>query len=241
MLNKINHLVFAIIILIAFPKSLQAQKFEIGAGIGASIFQGDLGGTFNNGAYKTWDLDLNSMRGMGQIMAKYTIIPNLKVRANFAYARISGDDSLAGNPDIFNRGVQMNGNAFQGAMMLEFGLVSNHQIYGILGIGYAGYDVLTLIKGVDQNTPFNSSISIPVGIGVKIANLGKGILELEAVAHYLNSDLVDGYNGPNSFSNDTYTFISLNYNLPFGGNYQKHGPNRNKKLLSYNKNQCPEF
>jgi hypothetical protein len=241
MLNKIKQFVFAIIILIAFPKSLQAQKFEIGAGIGASIFQGDLGGTFNNGAYKTWDLDLNSMRGMAQIMSKYTIVPNFKIRANIAYARISGNDRFAVNPDIYNRGIQMNGNVFQGTMMLEFGLVSNHLIYGILGIGYAGYDVITLIKGVDQNTPFNSSISIPVGIGVKIADVGRGILELEAVAHYLNSDVVDGYDGPNSYSNDTYSFMTLNYNIPIGKNQPNNRMKRHKNLIGYYENQCPEF
>lgn len=241
MLNKIKHLVFAIIILIAFPKSLQAQKFEIGAGIGASIFQGDLGGTLNNGAYKTWDLDLNSIRGMAQIMAKYTMIHNLKVRANFAYARISGNDIFAGNPEIYDRGIEMNGNVLEGTLNLEFGLVSNHQIYGILGLGYSGYDISTAIKGVNQNNPYRSSVSIPVGLGVKIANIGRGNVELEAVAHYLNSDLVDGYNGPNSYSNDTYTFITINYNIPIGYNYQKYGPHRNKKLISYNQNKCPEF
>ena len=241
MLNKIKQSVFAIIVFIAFPKFLLAQKFEVGAGLGASIFQGDLGGSLNNGAYKTWDLDPNSIRGMAQIMSKYAIVPNVKLRANLAYARIYGNDIYAGNPEIYDRGLEMKGNVFEGSMNLEVGLVSNHHIYGIVGVGYAGYDVATFVKGINQNNPFRSSFSIPLGLGVKIANVGRGKLELEAVAHYLNSDLVDGYNGPNSYSNDTYTFTSVNYNIPIGYNYQKYGPHRNKKLISYNKNKLGFF
>ncbi len=241
MLNKIKHSVFAMILFIAFPNFLNAQKFEIGIGIGASIFQGDLGGIMKNGAYKTWDIDLNSTRAMGQIMVKYSVVPNIKVRGNIAVAMISGNDKYAGNPEILERGVAMDGNVFQGALILEIGLVSNHQIYGILGLGYAGYNVSTYIKGVNQNTPFSHSLSIPVGLGVHLANIGNGKLELEAVAHYLNSDLVDGYSGPNSYSNDTYTFLGINYNIPIGYNYKKYGPTRNKKLISFNKLECPEF
>ncbi len=241
MLNKFKLQIISIIVLIAFPKFANAQKLEIGAGVGASIFQGDLGGTLNNGAYEFWDMDLSSIRGMGQIMAKYAIVPNVKLRGNLAYARISGNDKYAGNPEIFDRGVSMDGNVYQGSLNLEFGLVPNNKIYGILGIGYAGYDVNTFEKGQNLNSPFSSSFSIPIGIGVKLATFERGRLDLEAVAHYLNSDLVDGYAGPNSYSNDTYTFISLNYNIPIGYNHHKYGPNRNKKMISYNNRKCPEF
>lgn len=241
MLNKIKHSIFAMSLFITFPKLILAQKFEIGAGFGASIFQGDLGGIKNNGAYKTWDIDLNSTRAMGQMMVKYTVVPNIKFRGNIAVAMISGNDKYAGNPEIFERGVSMDGTVFEGALILEIGLVSTRKIYGILGLGYAGYDVSTYIKGVNQNTPFNHSLSVPVGLGVHLANVGNGKFELEAVAHYLHSDLADGYNGPNSYSNDTYTFFIVNYNIPIGYNYPTYRPQKTRKIKRHRNDQCPEF
>ncbi len=241
MLNKIKKSLIAIILFIAFPKLIFAQKFEIGTGIGASIFQGDLGGILNNGAYKSWDIDLYSTRVMGQIMIKCSVTKNIKFRGNIVVAMISGNDKYAENPEIFERGVSMDGNVFEGTLLLEIGLVSTRKMYGILGVGYAGYDVSTYIKGVNQNTPFSHSLNIPVGLGVHLINTSKGKLELEAVAHYLHSDLVDGYNGPKSYSNDTYTFLIVSYNIPIGYSYPRYGPQKIRKIKRHRNDQCPEF
>lgn len=240
MLNKFKKPALAIILLAIIPKSIFAQ-FEIGAGLGASIFQGDLGGTLNNGAYKFWDLNVQSTREMGQVFVKYSIVPNFKLRGNIAYAHIYGNDNYAGNPEIAERGAQMDGHALQASAQIEVNLVPNQPIYGILGIGYSRYNVQTSIQGVDQNIQPSGSLSIPVGIGMKVAQVGKGQLNLEVVAHYLNTDYADGYAGPNSYSNDTYTFVSVNYSLPLGNHYYKYGPPKNKKLLQFNKRKCPGF
>lgn len=240
MFNKFKNSAMAIIMLVVFPKSILAQ-FEIGAGIGATNFQGDLGGNLNNGAYKFWDLDLYSTREMAQVFGKYAFAHNLKVRANFAYAHLYGNDVYAGNPKIAERGVKMDGYALEGSAQFEFNLSSNTPIYGIIGLGVSRYNVETLIKGVNQNNQPVSSFNVPIGIGMKIAQLGIGQLNLEVVAHYLNTDYADGYAGPNSYSNDTYSYLSVNYNIPLGNHEFKNGPLRNKKMLKFNKHKCPGF
>ncbi len=238
--NKFKNSVIAIFMLIAFPKSVLAQ-FEIGAGIGATNFQGDLGGTLNNGAYKFWDLDLYSTREMAQVFGKYALAPNLKLRGNFAYAHIYGNDEYAGNPEIAERGVKMDGQVLQGNVQIEFNLSSNSPIYGIVGLGVSRYNVETAIHGVNQQNKPSNSFNVPIGIGMKIAQVGIGQLNLEVVAHYLNTDYADGYAGPNSYSNDTYTFLSVNYSIPLGNHKFKYGPPKNKKMIQFNKRKCPGF
>ncbi len=239
MLQKFKFPVFAALMLAA-PQSISAQ-FEIGAGIGASNFQGDLGGTLNNGAYKFWDLDLFSTREMGQVFVKYQVLPNLKLRGNVAFAHLYGNDDYAGNPEIAQRGAKMDGNVIQSSVQLEFSVIPNYPIYGIVGLGYAQYDVNTSILGVDQNIQPSSSFSVPLGLGMKIAQIGKGQLDVEVVAHYLNTDYADGYAGPNSYSNDTYTFVSVNYSIPLGKSAYAQSKLKNKKFIQFNKRKCPSF
>ncbi len=239
MLHKFKLPVLAALVFAA-PQSISAQ-FEIGAGIGASNFQGDLGGTLNNGAYKFWDLDLYSTREMGQVFAKYQLLPNLKLRGNLAYAHLYGNDDYAGNPEIAERGAKMNGKVIQSSIQLEVSVIPNYPLYGIVGLGYSQYNVNTTVLGVDQNVQPSSSFSVPIGLGLKVAHIGKGELNLEVVAHYLNTDYADGYAGPNSYSNDTYTFVSLNYSVPIGQNAYQKSKIKNKKFIQFNKRKCPGF
>lgn len=224
-----------------------SAQFEIGFGAGASIFQGDLGGTLHNGAYKFWDLNYQSIRGMGQVFVRMPINKNVRTKINYAFASIAGSDAYAGNPEIYERGIRMNGNVSQISGNIDFSLYKKFKLYGMVGIGYSFYNPTISQNGVSSvlsgSNYQNSCFTIPIGIGGKIADVGKhGKLEFEVVAHFVNSDWVDGVAGPNSYSNDTYTFASLNYSIVIGGT--KENPHRYahpKQILISKNTHCPEF
>ena len=63
----------------------------------------------------------------------------------------------------------------------------------------------------------NTCISVPLGLGAKIIDISKNSkLEIEIISHFVNSDWVDGVAGPNSYSNDTYIFTTINYSISIG-------------------------
>lgn len=229
-----------------FFQTLNAQT-EMGFGIGASVFQGDLGGSLHNSAFNIGDLDYQSIRGLGQGFIRITVNKKIRAKANLTFAQIAGSDEFAGNPTIKARGIKMSGNVLQISTVAEISILKKYKVYGIIGIGYALFNQSVWQNGILENNNGsgmdNSCLSIPVGMGFKLMDVGyKGKLELEAIAHYLTSDKLDGVYGGNSKSNDTYTFVTLNYSFLLGNhivNPTKFKRSKQFKLNNYS--HCPEF
>lgn len=238
-----NQLKFAALLFGAFLFGNNANaQLELGAGAGANLMQGDLGGSAYNGAYRFWDINPQTIRGNVHLLARMPLNPYVKLRGNVTAAWITGSDQYAGNPELKARGVSMSGNLTEIAAMGEFRPVKNGNFYGILGFG-AVFSQTTVSNSVNQTVvadPHNYWV-IPVGFGTKICNVGnRGKLELEAVFHYCHSDLVDGFTSPQSRSNDTYSYLQVQYTQVLGANpryYQQ--PKRNR--LHHNNQICATF
>ena len=83
MKTKLKNLTI-IIISFFFLSQKSAAQLEIGFGTGASLYFGDLGGSPNSAAYHIWDLDYQSIRGIGQAFIRMPINDNSKFKLNFA-------------------------------------------------------------------------------------------------------------------------------------------------------------
>lgn len=217
MKTKLKNITLTVIFIFFFSNKSVAQ-LEIGFGAGASLYFGDLGGSPNSAAYHLWDLDYQSIRGIGQAFIRMPINDNTKVKLNFAFASIAGNDKFAGDHEIRERGIRMEGKIAQLAGTINVNLIHKHDIYGIVGIGYLLYSPISTQNGkstVLAGSIFkNSCISIPLGIGFKIADLNNNSkLAFEIVTHYVNSDMVDGLAGPTSFSNDNFISVTMNYSI----------------------------
>lgn len=217
MKTKLKNLALTIIF-IFFISQKSAAQFEIGFGAGACMYFGDLGGSPKSEAYHLWDLDYQTVRGMGQAFIRMPINENTKAKLNFAFASVAGNDKFAGDHEIRERGISMEGKIVQLSGCLNVNLIHKHDIYGIVGLGYLLYSPIitqnsksTVLSGSILK---NSCISIPLGIGFKIANLNKNSkIAFEIVTHYVNSDWVDGLAGPTSFSNDNFISVTMNYSV----------------------------
>jgi hypothetical protein len=108
MKTKLNNIFLTIIFIFCFSHKSSAQ-LEIGFGSGASLYLGDLGGSSNNGAYHIWDLDYQTIRGMGQAFIRMPINENTKAKLNFAFASIAGNDLYAANYQVHKRSISMIG------------------------------------------------------------------------------------------------------------------------------------
>lgn len=217
MKTKLKNITLTIIFIFLFSQKSAAQ-LEIGFGAGASLYFGDLGGSPNSAAYHIWDLDYQSIRGIGQAFIRMPINDNTKVKLNFAFASIAGNDKYTGDRQIRDRGISMDGKIAQLSGCINVNLIHKHDIYGIVGIGYLLFSPISTQNGkstVLAGSIFkNSCISVPLGIGFKIADLNKNSkLAFEIVTHYVNSDMVDGLAGPTSFSNDNFISVTMNYSI----------------------------
>jgi hypothetical protein len=246
MKTKLKNLALTIISIFFFSQKSAAQ-LEIGFGAGTSMYLGDLGGSLNNGAYKIWDLDYQTIRGMGQVFVKMPINKKYKAKVSFAYASIAGNDVYAENPDIYNRGFSMTGKVSQLSGTVDIALSKKHEVYGIVGLGYLLYNPIVYRHGesgqLSGSRFHNSCFSVPLGIGFKIADVGKNAkIAFETVTHYVNSDWVDGIAGPNSYSNDNFIFTTINYSMLIGKKEQNQlKPKQPQSRAILNLNICPEF
>ncbi len=240
MKTKLKNLTLTIIFIFFFSQKSKAQ-IEIGFGKGALLYLGDLGGSPNSAAYHLWDLDYQSIRGMGQAFIRMPINKNTKARLNFAFASIAGNDKFAGDHEIRERGIQMEGKIAQLAGCINVNLIHKHDIYGIVGIGYLLYSPISTQNGkstvLSGSILKNSCVSIPLGIGFKIANLNKNSkIAFEIVTHYVNSDMVDGLAGPTSFSNDNFISVTMNYSVYLSDFGKSNFKRTNKEIIAEMKN-----
>jgi len=238
-----KHWNFALVIgcLIGGYSNLAHAQMEIGFGTGVNALQGDLGGSPANGAYRFWDLDMASIRPNVNAFVRYNINANWSFKGNFTYASISGSDKYAGNPEIYKRGVSMSGNLSELAGLMEYRPAKNGNFYLIAGLAVVSSNANVSQNGAQLKPEFNSKyFSLPMGVGVTVSNpSNRGKLQIEAVFHYVNSDLVDGFTSPQSRSNDTYSFLQVQYAYPIGNNPKYyHSP---KKIKRQNNQICASF
>lgn len=112
------------------------NRHQIEWGIGTSNFLGDLGGKDAIGTNDLQDLEMSEFNLGGYIGYKYTLYKKFYARANFSFARLSGDDKLTLEPFRQNRNLHFRSNVFEFALLAEYEIPINFRkghIYDIKG------------------------------------------------------------------------------------------------------------
>jgi hypothetical protein len=175
---------FLILILFAIiSSSVSAQSHEIGVFLGGSNYIGDIGRDAlilpNNiavgGIYK---LDLSS---------RYAL------RAQYTYAKISGDDTESKNSYRRYRGIAFSNSVHEFAAGIEFNFFN----YDLSALGSANTPYIIIEAGVsnydtrEDGRTFN--FTIPVGLGFKGRLAYNIAYAIETSFRYTFKDDIDGY------------------------------------------------
>lgn len=93
--------------------------WEIYAGLGATNFLGELGGSNDIGTNFAKDLDIEATRWSYQMGAKYFYVPRFAQKFQFTYARLRGDDKWTQQPNRRFRNLNFRAPVFELGTQLE--------------------------------------------------------------------------------------------------------------------------
>lgn len=216
-----NYILFILLLGIT---SVNAQIHEIGVFLGGSNYIGDVGPT-------TYIAPDEFAFG---VLYKWNKSPRHSWRFSYNQAKISSSDLNSNSPGRTQRGFHFENNIKEVSLGLEFNFFdfNLHDFepkitpYVYSGLSYFAYDELFYIAG-EQKTDFrNSSLAIPMILGVKATLFEHLILGLEAGVRYTMTDNLDGSNPKNKTlaplkfgdinSNDWYVFSGITLTYTFG-------------------------
>jgi hypothetical protein len=210
-------------ILTFFSVSSFAQKWEIGVGLGANMYRGELAPSF-----KPWD----SRPGIEGLL-RYNVSPTIALRLNMLYAGIHGTDKDNKFAMAKVRDAKFSNSIYELAFLAEYNFLDFRKDaryfetsgrfapYLAFGLGFFGYNAYADTK----NSTFNPCI--PLGAGIKWAISKQANVGVEALYRFTFTDgLDDTYSKNNStnttgaqtaYTNDTdaYLFISAKFTWTF--------------------------
>ncbi len=215
---------FVVLFLIIVSSNANAQINEVGVFAGGSNYIGDVGPT-NYIAPK--DLALG-------ILYKYNRSPRHSYRASFTYAKISSDDADSDMGARKQRGYSFENTVKELSLGLEFNffdfnlheskVVVTPYVYS--GLSYFWFDEKHINNGRTYNEDTNSSLAIPMTVGLKSNVLPNFVIGFEVGARYTFTDNLDGSNPENDAyqnlrfgnleSDDWYVFTGFTLTYTFG-------------------------
>jgi hypothetical protein len=231
--NEINNRIWQFVLIFFFLFSfrifsIKAQTFELGATLGASLYQGDL--SEDNVNFK------GAAPAYGAFV-RYNIDDRFSVSGNFNAGKLNGSDANSSDPGIRKRGFELKSNIKELAFFCEFNLIPtdkrSHR-YGFLMQRFSPYVFAGVALATTDGTPTapadripypfpekgtrDTFIAIPFGLGLKIQvseeiNTGFDFGWRPTLSDYLDGVSVNG--NPNR--NDWYFFtgIKISYLLDF--------------------------
>jgi hypothetical protein len=199
-----------------------AQIHEVGVFLGGSNYIGDVGST-------TYIAPNEPAFG---ILYKWNKSPRHSYRFSYTQSQISGNDTDSNDPSRKNRGYHFKNDIKELSAGIEFNFFDfnlheerpKFTPYVFTGLSYFMYDNLYINAGNTKKSGTNTSIAIPITLGVK-TNLSRNfILGLESGARYTFTDNIDGSNPSNSSllkfgnlnNNDWYVFTGITLTYTFG-------------------------
>ncbi|WP_281323243.1 DUF6089 family protein [Flavobacterium aestivum] len=203
--------------------TIYAQINEVGVFLGGSNYIGDVGLT--NYIYP-------NEPAFG-VLYKWNKSPRHSYRFSYTQSRISSDDNDSKEPGRYNRGYKFKNNIKELSAGIEFNFFdfNLHEEkpkvtpYVYTGLSYFFYDNLYVLSGeIVKTDKINSSVAIPMTVGVK-SNISRDlILALEVGARYTFTDNIDGSNPSNGSlpkfgninNNDWYVFSGATLTYTFG-------------------------
>jgi hypothetical protein len=217
------------------------KRYEAVAGIGPTLFFGDIGGFSNTKNILGFrDISYLQTRYNLNLNLKYRITQDVSVRLSFAFGSLHATDERGSNEA---RGYEASISFFEPALMGEYyfiknkaedsylflkgrgggfrGFITSLDFYAFTGIGGLNYS----IKGNDKlvnhgidNGGFTTII--PVGLGTALLFSPDINFGVELGGRYSFSDNLDGYSSQYSSSKDVYYFLNftITYKLKVGPN-----------------------
>ena len=186
-----SSLLVLLVAMLAIPR-LSAQQHELGAGLLATSYQGDIAPT-PNGA---------NIRPMGTLFYRYNFSAATSLRFGVSFGQFAGDDADYEAPDQTQRGYSFAHNFAAAELRLEYNFLdfrSNDYIGKTLSpFVYLGVGTQTSIISIDaaDNVPTESfpgpTLLIPAGFGLKYALTDRLNLTLELGGYFSFSDKLDG-------------------------------------------------
>jgi len=212
----------------------KVRRYEFGAGLGPSMFFGDVGGfSKTKNILGLRDMSFLQTRYNLNLNAKYRITREINIRFSLTQGLLHATDARGSNP---GRGYEASTSIIEPAILGEYyfiknnvegdysfvkgrngflsGVLSTLDVYAFTGLGGLIYsstpNALLKAREVEMGiTPGGFTGVVPVGVGGSLAFNSNFSFGLELSGRYSFSDNLDGYTSQFSSSNDVYYFLNL--------------------------------
>ena len=172
----------------ATAHSVQAQKIEIGAGLGALNYKGDLSPS----------LRLRFFKPAGSVFFRYNPSQAISLRAELMAGVIGADDNHSKDPFQQARNLSFKSRIFEGSAVVEYNFLNfqerrfavNWSPYVFGGLG------LSKFNPEPQTTAYKTStLVLPYGVGIKYQIARPWNIGIEYGARKTYSDYLDNLGG----------------------------------------------
>lgn len=210
------------VLALLFFFTMDAQIHEVGVFLGGSNYIGDVGLT-------TFIAPNEPALG---ILYKWNKNPRLSYRFSLTGAYISSNDLDSKEPGRNQRGYSFRNSIKEVSAGIEFNFFdfNLHETktkvtpYVHSGLNYFRYPEFSIVVGKNSSEKVNSSLAIPITLGVKSNVLPHFIIGVEVGTRYTFTDNLDGSNPKdenltkfgNINNNDWYVFSGLTLTYTFG-------------------------
>ena len=184
--------------------NVQAQTWEVGGGVGAAGYIGDL---------NTHNL-VKPSGASGSVFVKRNLNGYLGVKLNYAMAQIGADDSKSNNQQFRNRNLSFTDPLKELSLQAEFNFMkfipdagkNKYTPYIYVGAGLTSFNPRTEFNGrliylrwlrtEGQEKEYSKyAIVIPYGAGIKYNISGKWTIGADIGYRYTNTDFLDDVSG----------------------------------------------
>jgi hypothetical protein len=210
------------------------RRYELGVGIGPSMYFGDIGGfSKKSNILGLKDLSFLQTRYALSFNFKYRITREINARFSLTQGLLHATDERGSNEV---RGYEASSSFIEPVVLGEYyfiknsnensyifakrgrnifaGFISALDVYAFTGFGGLSYSIkpndLLNLKMIEKGYPTSGFTGIiPLGVGTSVAFSPVFNLGLELSGRYSFSDNLDGYTSQFSSSNDVYYFMSF--------------------------------
>lgn len=210
---------------------VKGQKNELGAGVGAMNYKGELAPSYN---------PILSRPGI-IVFYKRNFSPVVSMRIGLTLGNLYGDDKHSSSPVAKARRARFSGFITEASCMFEYNFfnyilsylerrnVTKFSPYLTGGLALYNAQTTSNVQGLDSKS--NTKIAIPFGIGIKYMITDQWNLGLEAVARKTFTDKLDGVSDMvvnkkvlgDAVDNDMYYYFGFSISYTF---YSVHCPGR---------------
>lgn len=197
--------------------STQAQKIEVGAGLGGMLYKGDVAPALNPRFY----------RPAGSVFFRYNATRSFSMRASFAIGSFRAEDRISNDPYQQARDYSFRTKLNEATVDLQYNFLNyklqpkakNWTPYLFGGVGICNFSN-SVIKA-------RGMVTFPLGLGIKYEIKRPWSVGIEFGTRFTNNDYLDGL-GDRTFGinnsklgqgdpglNDSYTYTAITVSYTF--------------------------